>query len=179
MHHIIICGDCGDRELTKTIRSACRHYGGTISFDGERIEQDAEDPAFMVLNVNALTEIRCSGLLIFGEALCQVSPKLKIGEAKVIFDGGNAGAVRLLSETGKPVIGCSLSGRDTVSFSSMTENSGLVSIQRTLTTLGGQIIEPSEICVRYHQGGISFPILASCCALLLCDIPYEDGYILS
>lgn len=179
MHHVIVCGDCGERQLTKMLVSACTHYGGVVAANGGYILQTAKEPAFLLLSVNSLKALDCSGLLILGEALCQVPAAVRMKNVLSIADSTNRDAVKFLQGTGKAMIGCSMSDKDTVTLSERNETGGLFCLQRTVTTLGGRVIDPCEIAVSAEAAVPVFPLLAACCVLLLCDVPYQDGYDLT
>lgn len=179
MTNIMICGDCGNKILTQTIVSACQQYGGVLTADGSHIIADTETPAFLVLSMNALSSADCKGLLIFGEALCQVSSDVRIENVIPIADSENKDVLRLLQKTGKAVIGCSMCGKDTITLSERDESGCLVCVRRTLHTLSGQTIDPCEIHLMVKCDIPVFPVLAAGCVLLLSGVPYENGYILA
>ena len=176
MYPVIICGDCGDRTLTATLQQTCQRYGGILTADGGHIRQSTAEPTFLLMNVNTLSEVNSSGLVIFGEALCQVPPTLSLQKSVAITDTDNTDAVRLLRGTDSQVIGCSMSGRDTITLSGRNDNRALVCLLRTVTTLGGRCIEPCEVPVAVDASTPIYPLLAACCVLLLCDVPHQHGY---
>lgn len=178
MKTIVICGDCGTRELTETIIRGCSKQGGALVLDGTSLYETCSSPAFCVMSVNSLSELHCSGLLVLGRALCQVRPDLRLGNMLSVTESDNENALSLLRQSGSPVIGCSMSGCDTLTLSCLDENGALVSLQRSVCTLGGTLIEPCEIKLRLSKETALFPLLAACAVLLLSDIPCEKGYSL-
>ena len=178
MKSIVICGDSGDGILTHTIISACEHYGGVLTADGGMIRPKGKEPDFLVRNVDTLSAVDGKGILVLGERLCPVPPDVQIGNVITIVDSNNQGALHLLKRTGKTVIGCSMSDRDTMTLSERNESGCLVCVRRTLTTWDGQTIEPCEIPVSVGEEIPVFAVLAACGVLLLCDIPCEEGYIM-
>lgn len=87
------------------------------------------------------------------------------GRAYVVTDGERevpAGLKRF------PLISCGMSAKDTVTFSSLRRDGGMICLQRQITTFSGRIAEPQE----YHFerfGSEAFPTLAAFTVLLLCD----------
>ena len=65
-----------------------------------------------------------------------------------------------------PLISCGMSWKNTVTFSSLRQDGGMICLQRRLCTLGGKIIEPQEFPV--ERGG--FSTLAIFSALLIADV---------
>lgn len=176
MKKIIICGDCGERVLTRTIISACKNHGGALVIDSGRITQTASVTKFLVMCVNTLTEVNCRAVLVMGEALCQIPPALSLNGVTAVSESCNTDALKILGRTGVPVAGCSSSERDTLTLSCISGSHMILSLQRPLCTLSGRIIEPCEIKIHCGETQPLYPALAACCCLLLCDIPPENGY---
>ncbi len=176
MKNVIICGDHSDRILTKTIVSACANYGGALVLDGTRIFETSASSEFVILGVNSLSGISCGGVFVMGEALCQLPPEISLGGVIPVVDTDNTDALAFLRGSRKPVVGCSMSGRDTVNLTCVSGSKKLVGVQRSITTLGGKVIEPCEICLYTDNDLPVFPVLAAFCVLLLSDVPFENGY---
>ncbi|GEM_PF-5951684 len=81
-----------------------------------------------------------------------------------------------LRDMGCTVVTCGTALTDTLSVSSIGEQSAAVSLQRSVTTLSGKEIEPCEIPVRLNGLSDSVIITAAAAMLLLCDIPPDCGY---
>lgn len=178
MKSIVIFGDSGDAILTHTIISACEHYGGVLTADGVMMCPSGKAYDFWVRNVHTLSAVDGKGILVLGERICPVPPDVQIGDVMPITDSNNREALHLLQRTGKTVIGCSMSDKDTMTLSERNESGCLVCVRRTLTTLNGQTIEPCEIPVSVGEAIPVFAVLAACSVLLLCDIPCEEGYVM-
>lgn len=70
------------------------------------------------------------------------------------------------------VISCGLSGKASVSLSSMDGGKTVVCILRSIFTLKGKEIIPQEFTVKADVDSLTmFPLLASVTALLLCGVP--------
>ena len=178
MNNIVICGDCGQRALTKAIVRGCTRQGGALVLDGTSLYETCPSPDFCVMSVNSLSELHCRGLLVLGRALCQVRPDLSLGKLLSVIESDNANALSVLQQSGSPVIGCSMSPQDTLTLSCREEDTALVSLQRSVHTLSGALIEPCEIKLHLSRPTELFPLLAACASLLLWDVPFEDGYFL-
>lgn len=68
-----------------------------------------------------------------------------------------------------PLISCGMGGKDTVTFSSIKAEEGIVCLQRQLHTFGGGIAEPQEYLLE-PCGTEAFPALAAFAAMLICDL---------
>ena len=182
MYPIIISGDGNDSILHRIMTGVCRRYGGVLAVGDGRIQQTGtargSQPQFLVATINSLSAADCEGVLIVDKALCQASPQISVQRVRVVANSQQTDVLRFLQSMGQPVIGCSMSDKDTVTVSERSENGALVCIRRTLITLGGHVIEPCEVPAEVSAEVPVFPLLAACTALLLCEVPYEQGYCL-
>lgn len=92
------------------------------------------------------------------------------GRGCVVTDGETeapAGLKRL------PLISCGAGVKNTVTFSSIRSDGGMICLQRRLTTFSGRIAEPQEYPFRSLCGGAFVP-LAVFATLLICDC-FDDG----
>ena len=176
MKKIIVCGDFGEKLLTKTIVNACNNYGGALVCEEGKIAETASEAEFLVLSVNKLTQVSCKGVVVFGDAPFSMSSGLRLEGVTAIADTGSADAMNILSRTGAPVIGCSCSGRDTLTLSCRNGDHTIICLQRSLRTLSGKIIEPCETDAFCPEDIPLYPVLAACCVLMLNDIPTDAGY---
>lgn len=121
--------------------------------------------------------------------------KRKISASLTVFDPGYRGEGFTISGTGifpscccdaiKTAersecrsITCGTSSLDTLSIASCSENGVMVSLQREIQTLRGEIIEPCEICIKTDEQPHIYPTLAAVACLLMLDVPYDKGYVL-
>ena len=172
MKNIIICGDCGSRILTKAIINACAVNGGAVVSDGNKIYETSENPEFLVISVDKISETDCrSGVIVFGKMQDKINTDIKIGGLIPIIDTSNINALNIVRNSGIAAIGCSMSGHDTISISGLTGfPTKMVSLQRTVKTLDGEVIEPHDFLVRLSEEMPIYPLLASCSVLLLSGI---------
>ncbi len=75
-------------------------------------------------------------------------------------------------------ISCGTGPLDTLSVASCEEGRMLISLQRDIKTLSGEIIEPCEIMVRTEKLPHIYPTLAACAALLISGVPHDGGYVM-
>lgn len=67
------------------------------------------------------------------------------------------------------IISCGLSSADTVTFSSYTPEKAVISLQRSIKTVSGRIIEPLDIPINIASDITQFDLLALCALLLIWD----------
>ena len=178
MKKVIICGDCGSRAVTRAVIRACSESGGAFVCDGAKIYETCPDPKFLIITACTLTDISCNdGIIVFGKALCQIRPDIKIGTMIPVVDTSNIDALTLLKGSNACVVGCSMSGHDTISVSGIKDfPSKLISLQRNVRPIDGETIEPHEFTVRLSREIPVYPLLASCSVLLLSGEPSGNGY---
>ena len=171
MKNVVICGDCGSKVLTKSIINACTANGGALVVDSNRIYETSESPRFLIVVADNISETDCrSGVIVFGKMQNKIN-NIKIGRLVPIIDTSDVNALNIVRNSGTAAIGCSMSGHDTISISGLTGfPTKMVSLQRTIKTLDGEIIEPHDFLVRLSQEIPIYPLLASCSVLLLSGI---------
>lgn len=84
-----------------------------------------------------------------------------------VVDSGNDRLMRLVSGTGLPAITCGLSPRDTLTLSSIAEDSAVINLQRSVTCFGGAQVEPQEIPVQLTKSIGNFALMALACVCIL------------
>ena len=71
---------------------------------------------------------------------------------------------------------CGTSPQDTLTVSSLTPERSLLAVQREITALDGQVIEPCEIAVTGGENVFSTLIVSA--VLILCGCPISDGLVI-
>lgn len=93
------------------------------------------------------------------------TPEIETGGRTVaVVDSGSKAALLAVSKTGLPAITCGLAQCDTITLSSINEDSAVINIQRSITCFDGTIAEPQEIPVSLCSSIDSFALM--CAALL-------------
>ena len=95
--------------------------------------------------------------------------KLPSGTVGICEDSDRA-ALKILMESGIPVITCGMNPKNTVTLSSLAAASALVSLQRTVTDIFGSEAEPGEFRIKLNRGYSPFAVTASAAVLLLSGI---------
>ena len=159
--HCLISRDCGSTR-------GRRGDGYAIDVAGDAREEDAD-----VILVSADRPLFLRG---FSEAVMIVCPEARgdadfAGRAYVITDGEievPSGLKRF------PLISCGMGVKNTVTFSSIRPDGGMICLQRRLNTFSGKVAEPQEYPFRRFEGE-GFVPLAVFTALLICDCFDESG----
>jgi len=70
-----------------------------------------------------------------------------------------------------------MSSKSTLSIASISEESAVVSLQRELRSLSGQIIEPHDIKIKVTGRIEGYTVMVLCAILLMADIRNGDFYV--
>ncbi len=87
-----------------------------------------------------------------------------------IFSPDNTAAARSLAGTGAAAITCGTSPKETLSLASISDSQAVISLQRSLRTLSGEIIEPGDFSIQLTKKVDVFPLLSYCAIRLLSDM---------
>lgn len=96
-----------------------------------------------------------------------------LSERYLIFNSSNQSDIEGAKKSGGEVITCGLSLRDSVTFSSITENNCVISIQRSITRFDGKKTEPREIPCKISDSDDKYAVL--CANLLLVLLGYIES----
>jgi len=90
--------------------------------------------------------------------------KLRRAPRVAVFEGGDSAASLLVSGTGAVAVTAGMSGRDSVTFSSVAPDRCVLCVCREFPTLGGGTVAEQEIALRCATPGL--PELLACTAAL-------------
>lgn len=93
----------------------------------------------------------------------QKLPKGIIG----VCEDTNTNALELFKSNGTPVISCGMGNKNTITLSSLGNKALLISLQRIITDISGDDIEPIDIKISVKKSYSTFSIMASAAVLLL------------
>ncbi len=177
MINVVICGDCGEKSLTRAVVNACTKYGGALVCDGDKIYRTQNAPRYLIFSMCTLADLYLpDSIVIFGKALMQIQKSISLDNTICVLDTENNDAINLLGGSSALAVGCSMSERDTLTVSgNIDENTSLVSLRRDLRTPAG-IIEPQDFIVKTDRSFSIYPRLAAAAILLLGGTDSTDGF---
>lgn len=168
MKKIIICGDGQDSPVTKKLVSLCSRYGGA-AVCGRNIFETCLFPEYLIVCTDSLSGVSCRNcVVILGEEPAGRADRLR--DSICVIDASHSRSVKFAEELGLPSVGCSVSGSDTLTLSSVSiENDYCISLNRTLAVVGSggreRVVGAQEFILR--SSGDIYPTLAAAAALLL------------
>ena len=152
------------------LTSVLSDYFSLCVLDGQSLLQGEPPYDFFIYQCEQLQHLHGQPtVLLVQEAQC-LSPRLEVGEpvvAVVLSDNGRD--MELLSHSKIKGITCGFSTRDTLTVSSITTESAVICLQRTLTTFSGATVEPVELPVTLSRPMDMFSLLCVAAVLLLSD----------
>ena len=92
----------------------------------------------------------------------------------VIVSSEEEEQLRQLARLRVQTVTCGLSCKDTVTFSSKSEESAVISLMRAVRGLSGEAMEPMDLPVAFPRQTGDYPLLA-CAAVLLLAGTFPDG----
>lgn len=165
---VVLCGSEKDNSINGVMRRALRAYDET---SGE------ERARFLLRECTSIPSMeKANGIFVFKNSfLAKEDPKF-CGDFIPVLDAQNCKAAAILNGTGKIAITCGMSAKDTLSIASLDYTAAVVSLQRNITTVTSQMIEPHDFIVTLKDSAGVYPLLAACAVLLLSGIPSGEGY---
>jgi len=157
----------GDRDIIfcNFLCKALSNFG-KVSFIGEsRILIDDNCDFLIIEKTGDISLLGESKFVIFNKHL---SKTLKIcTKTTAIVSSSNEAALNYLSQSSQKTISCSMSTKDTISLSSITDESAVISLQRQLSDINGRIIEPHDMRVKLSEPADEYYICAAYALLLI------------
>ncbi len=122
---------------------------------------------FCVVNIFKPCEIKLSkGIAV----ICDNSKRFKNQALPIniigVCEDNNQNAVEIFHKNRVAVISCGINSKNTVTFSSLTENFFVLSLQRSFYSKDGKKQEPTELKIKLKRKYEPFSILASATILL-------------
>lgn len=87
-----------------------------------------------------------------------------------ICEDCNGKAIQIFSNSKIPVISCGMSSKNTVTISSINKESLIVSLQRAVIDINGNLIEPEEFKINLKKEYSPFSVMSSIAVMILCGV---------
>lgn len=151
----------------QTVLKILKEKTEVFEISDAQIEKTSPQNSLIVIFKSEPCSINVSGAAIF----LNKNEKTAIsGERYLIFDSSNPSDIETAKNSGGEVITCGLSLRDSVTFSSLTEENCVISIQRSITRFDGKKTEPCEIPCKITSADDKYAVL--CANLLIVLLGY-------
>lgn len=178
MTTILLCGKRDDDSTSKILLEALEHYGGVQYFDGTSLikTENNDRPEFFLYGCEKIPQTASNGILLFKNSFCfEQQQKIPSGFIPV-FESRNVQAAAALKGTGIVGVTCGTSAKDILSIASLEDTSATISLQRSVKTLTGLVLEPYDLTIQLKKPVNPFPLLMICSVLLLSGIPSNSEF---
>lgn len=188
MYTVYICGDNSKAEtakiLTATIKAA--EYGFVHIKDNSVSVCPSINglESFVIIESDRIEKINADcPIVLFNEGSYNAKNILTAKNYTSIIDTDSEKAPLELLAEGVKTITCGLSSKNTVTFSSFENECAVISLQRSLTTVGGTLYEPCDVPItlsslRILPESAKYPLLASAAVLFFAGTEFtKNGLI--
>lgn len=150
-----IAGELGKRHFVHCVFPGCVETRG-----------NGQNPPLLLIGKNEHLKVKYPCVLVFAHNQTPYSLDI-CGQVISIVDETNTRALSMLRQCGQAVVSCGMGQKSTVSIASISEDSAVVSIQRQMKTLTGELIEPHDLKISLRRPLKEFPLMSLCVLLLL------------
>ncbi|HEX2986497.1 MAG TPA: hypothetical protein VHO71_06770 [Caproiciproducens sp.] len=178
MTTILLCGKMNDTSFRDALLPALSEFGSGIYYNSQSLFLFGKgEPDYLILDSEKIPEIKIeNGILLFKNSFDSQEPAHVPVGFSCILESKNFHAAAILQETGAAAITCGTSSKDTISIAGLEENNAVLSLQRSVMTINGDLVEPHDFKVTVHSGIGPHRILAVCTVLLILGIDSSAGY---
>lgn len=177
MTNVLLCGNPNDTSVSRALLSALTRYGGVRYSGPGRLFECGCAPEYFLYESEKLPEIGLtSGIILFQNSIPPQEPVFIPPGFLCVLETKNVRAAALLKDTGCTAVTCGTSPKDTLSIAALEEGSAVLSLQRTLETLNGKMLEPHDFTVKCSEARSPHQLLTVCAALLIAGADSSGGY---
>lgn len=178
MKNIILCGEASDTSVAGALIPALALYGGVKYAGPSGFFERGQSPEFFLYECGEVPPIGIeSGILLFKNSFHQKNVSAVPKGFLCVLEAKNRIAAALLKDTSATVVTCGTSTRETLSVAALESSSAVLSLQRSLKTLDGTLLEPHDFTVKYTQDRSPHQLLTVCACLLIAGVSSDPGYI--
>jgi hypothetical protein len=179
MINIILCGKTNDTSISDALLPALGRYGGVQYFNGRILANFGGGTEFIVYDCEEIPEIELNcGILLFKNSFHSSETSSIPSGFSCVLETKNLNAAAMLKDTDTAAITCGTSPKDTISIAGLDEANAALSLQRSIITVTGEILEPHDFTVKLLSKLGPHRILAVCAALLISGVDSSQGYII-
>ncbi len=169
MVSIVVAGPAEDRRITGALERLLKQSTKTLWIGSRRLVVPPKPPNIIVWDTPWPDKVDSPATLILLKESLQDFSQMHLPPCHgVVMGSDNLAALRFLEGCEVPVITCGLSGRDSLTLTSMAEHSAVIALQRSLPRYDGSRVEPMELPVSFEQPVDRYALLCAVAALGFC-----------
>lgn len=164
----VILADSQDKEFFDKLTGLTRsHFSPLCCWKGE-VSHHGDSPGLLITDYESFSRINLSPkIIIYGGKGRYDLSQVNTEQTVVIVDSCDSTQFGYVSSTKLPAITCGLFAKDTITLSSMTADSAVINLQRSIQCFSGEIAEPQEIPVRFISAPDSYLLMAVAAIFIL------------
>ena len=180
MTDILLFVKSNDQSIVKALLPALARYGGVRYIHPELLRKIGEDEArFLVCDCERIPKVEGSSGILFLKNSFDSDMPIAIPDGFLcVFEPQNQRAAALLRAAGAAAVTCGMCAKETLSISSLDYGAAALSLQRSITTVSGDVVEPRDITVELHSAVSPRQMLAVCMVLLMAGVDSSYGYVI-
>lgn len=175
MYTIVLYGDKKDTAIDSLFSKALAERFLVTEVNELQITRYGKSNAKEVLLIRSdcITEIDTPNVILVLKQRAKIGNVKRLNKSAHIIVGA-AGSAQLLKLRQAPgnVYTCGFSSKDYITFSSREEEKAVVSLQRSVKTVGGNVCDPLELPFKIDSKTEDYSILAMAMSMLLLDSLY-------
>lgn len=153
-------------KIQKEISEILHKFGGDLIED-KKIKLGSGE--FTVLSVTKPQELELkTAVAVFCDENEKFEKQVLPKGIIAICESENKLALNILKQNGVAAITCGGNPKNTVTFASITDDSAIITLQRSLCELKGNKIEPADFKIKIPPKFSPFSVMAAVTVLLLC-----------
>lgn len=178
MYKIILVGSKNDSTITSALLKMFSDYGSTILINDGKLKESKNSNIganFILYDTDNLSKCNAEDTIIIIKDQVDIERILfeKI-KANIIVSSSNETVISELKNRGIKFITCGMAENDTVSYSSITDESIVFLLQKKIPRLNGKSTEAMEIPLKI-QNTNTYYLMSFFACMVLCNM---DGHLL-
>lgn len=173
MKTVILYGDQKENEMDSAFIDILLPYTNLLYVSEKYIVKKQSDSKenTLIISCDKVPQIKnMQGVFIFKNSFCNFETSCFPDNFIPIFDSHNLKAANILKNIKRTAISCGNSKKSTFSLSGIKENIATVSLQRYISTIDSNTVEPLDTCIFFNDNYDINCILSAAAALFLLDL---------
>jgi len=131
----------------------------TLRAFGDTLSVKKRTPSLILCDMNRFETIKAEKAIVICKDMVSLSNRqLDIRHGVAVVDSSIYQS-ESLPDIGLPAITCGLHSRDTITLTSIEEDSAVIGVQRVIEAFEGSLVEPQEIPVRFEKAIAPFTLM--------------------
>lgn len=166
--NIVIMGNTDNTVLEKRLTEILGKKYSVLSFAQKSLDAVSDQPDFFICHTDSIHRVNLKNLILLFSCDGPLSQSLSLPpDCIAIVDSAYQQTIRWLSALSIRAITFGLRHKDTITTSSMADDSLVVSLQRSIHTLSGELLEPFEMPMRLPRWKDQIGLIMQICGVLL------------